>query len=92
LARSGGVHRSEGGADGYPNAEMSTTRAEGEGSRDEEAERYRQAAEMVLDQLDWCVDYLREIRKPQIARAIARNQRHIRDRLREADRLSAGRD
>jgi hypothetical protein len=51
----------------------------------DEAQRYREAAEQVLDQLDWCVSYLREIHKPEIARAIARNQRHIRDRLEEAD-------
>jgi len=60
-------------------------------SWDEEAERYRYAAEQALDQLDWCVDYLREIRKPEIARAIARNHRQIRARLREADSMAAGR-
>ena len=57
---------------------------------DDEADRYRYAAEKALDQLDWCVDYLREIRKPEIARAIARNQREIRERLREADRARRG--
>jgi hypothetical protein len=51
------------------------------GSSNEEVERYRQAAEATLGQLDWCVDYLYRIGKPRIARVIAQNRRHIRDRL-----------
>jgi hypothetical protein len=50
------------------------------GSR-EEVERYRRATEQILDQLDWCVDYLYRIRKPRIARVIASNRREIRQRL-----------
>lgn len=46
-----------------------------------EAERYREAAEAALGQLDWCVSYLRRIRKSQLADAVARNQSAIRRRL-----------
>ena len=55
------------------------------GSRNEEVERYRRAAEATLDQLDWCVDYLYRIGKPRIARVIAQNRRHIRDRAARRD-------
>ena len=48
---------------------------------DEEAVRYRHAALMVLDQLDWCVEYLRSIRKHQIADRIAQNRSAIMRRL-----------
>ena len=34
---------------------------------EQEAERYRRAAEETLDQLDWCEDYLYRIGKPEIA-------------------------
>jgi hypothetical protein len=36
----------------------------------------------ALDQLEWVVGYLYEIRKPKIARAIARNRRQILEYLR----------
>ncbi|HWH92390.1 MAG TPA: hypothetical protein VNT03_00900 [Baekduia sp.] len=52
----------------------------GRRSTEQEA-RYREAAEEVLRQLHWCVMYLYKIRKPQIARAIARNCEHIEKRL-----------
>lgn len=48
---------------------------------DDEAVRYRHAALMVLDQLDWCVEYLRSIRKNQIADRIAQNRTAIMRRL-----------
>jgi len=35
-------------------------------ARDNEAERYRRATEMTLDQLDWCIEYLRSLRKTRI--------------------------
>ena len=47
-----------------------------------DAERYREAAEATLDQLDWCIGYLHRIRKPAIADALARNQSEIRSRIR----------
>jgi hypothetical protein len=35
------------------------------------AERYREAAEDALGQLDWCIGYLHGIRKPQISAQLA---------------------
>jgi hypothetical protein len=37
---------------------------------------------MRWDQLQWCIDYLYRVRKPGIARAIARNRAQILERLR----------
>jgi hypothetical protein len=48
---------------------------------DREAVRYREAALIALDQLDWCVEYLRQIRKTQIADRVARNRSAIMRRL-----------
>lgn len=57
-------------------------RRRGEGmARDEETARYREAAQLALDQLDWCVEYLRSIRKPRIAKQLARNHAAISRRL-----------
>jgi hypothetical protein len=50
--------------------------------RSRELERYREAATRALDQLQWCIDYLYRVRKPDIARAIARNRAQILERLR----------
>ena len=47
----------------------------------EEAERYRQAAEDALQQLDWCIGYLHGIRKLGISRSLAQNRSHIRSEL-----------
>jgi hypothetical protein len=47
----------------------------------EEATRYRQAAEDALQQLDWCIGYLHGIRKTQISRALSKNRNVIRTRL-----------
>ena len=49
--------------------------------RDEELERYRQAADDALQQLDWCIGYLHGIRKVGISRALARNRNVIRKNL-----------
>jgi hypothetical protein len=46
-----------------------------------ELERYRQAAEDALQQLDWCIGYLHGIKKVGISRALARNRSHIRTQL-----------
>lgn len=48
-----------------------------------EVERYRQAAEDALQQLDWCIGYLHGIRKVRISRALARNRGYIRTKLME---------
>jgi hypothetical protein len=50
-----------------------------------EAERYRQAAEDALQQLDWCIGYLHGIRKVKISRALAKNRSHIRTQLMRRD-------
>lgn len=44
-------------------------------------ERYRQAAEDALQQLDWCIGYLHGIRKTPISRQLARNRTYIRQNL-----------
>jgi hypothetical protein len=49
---------------------------------DREIERYRQAALDALGQLEWCVDYLYEQRKANIARVISRNRQKIIERAR----------
>jgi hypothetical protein len=47
----------------------------------DEADRYRNAAEDALQQLDWCIGYLHGIRKVKISRALARNRSFIRTKL-----------
>jgi hypothetical protein len=47
----------------------------------DEAERYRQAAEDALDQLDWTVNYLYRIHKTDLARGLAKNGSSIRRRI-----------
>jgi hypothetical protein len=49
--------------------------------QNEDLERYRQAAEDALQQLDWCIGYLHGIKKVGISRALARNRSHIRTQL-----------
>jgi hypothetical protein len=46
-----------------------------------ETERYRQAAEDALQQLDWCIGYLHGINKTKISRALAKNRSFIRQQL-----------
>jgi hypothetical protein len=46
-----------------------------------ETERYRQAADDALQQLDWAIGYLHGIRKTKISRALARNRSYIRQQL-----------
>jgi hypothetical protein len=53
-----------------------------DGDLDREIERYRQAAEHALDQLEWCIDYLYRLQKPDIARALSRNRSQIMKRIR----------
>ena len=54
--------------------------ADGDRPRDE-TERYRQAAEDALQQLDWRIGYLHGIRKVEISKARARNRSVIRTQL-----------
>ncbi|HEX6458194.1 MAG TPA: hypothetical protein VF032_04685 [Thermoleophilaceae bacterium] len=45
--------------------------------RRSEAERFRDAAELAIEQLDWCIDYLHRIRRPGIGQALRRNRNAI---------------
>lgn len=53
-------------------------------ARDDEAARYRKAAQLALDQIQWCVDYFRTIHKVQISKSLARNHAAISRRLEDA--------
>ena len=48
---------------------------------EDQGERYRQAAEDALQQLDWCIGYLHGIHKGKISRQLARNRAYIRRNL-----------
>jgi hypothetical protein len=45
--------------------------------RENEAARYKRAAEESLNQLDWCIAYLRRIQKGQLAARLAKNRDSI---------------
>jgi hypothetical protein len=47
-----------------------------------EADRYRDAAKLAVEQLDWCINYLYRINRPGIARVLERNRRTIVHRYR----------
>jgi len=57
---------------------QSTTQTE---KKQDEADRYRRAAEDALQQLDWAIGYLHGIKKTEISRALAKNRSFIRRRL-----------
>ena len=50
-------------------------------SKQDEADRYKQAAEDALQQLDWAIGYLHGIRKVEISKALAKNRSYIRRNL-----------
>ena len=50
-------------------------------TEDPEAGGYREAAERLLQQLDWAINYLYRIRKHKLADGLARNRDAIRRRL-----------
>ncbi|MFL5911974.1 MAG: hypothetical protein ACJ768_15550 [Gaiellaceae bacterium] len=50
-------------------------------SKQDEADRYRRAAEDALQQLDWAIGYLHGIRKTGISTALAKNRSFIRKQL-----------
>jgi hypothetical protein len=54
-------------------------------ANDDEAIRYRRAAHSALDQLGWCVTYLRSIRKVKIAEQVAENRTALLRRVREIE-------
>jgi hypothetical protein len=57
------------------------TRQRKSDSNQGETDRYKQAAEDALQQLDWAIGYLHGIRKVEISRALAKNRSYIRRRL-----------
>jgi hypothetical protein len=59
-----------------------TSRESEDGDREleRERERYRRAAIEALGQLEWCIEYLYEQRRTEIARALSRNRRRIIER------------
>jgi hypothetical protein len=46
-------------------------------TKNDETARYREAAHRALEQLDWCVEYLRRIHKTQISKQLAKNRSTI---------------
>ena len=59
---------------------MARNSSKDEGGQDAsgDVDRYRQAAEDALQQLDWAIGYLHGIRKTEISKALAKNRAHIR--------------
>ena len=49
--------------------------------KQDEADRYRKAAEDALQQLDWAIGYLHGIRKTEISKSLAKNRSYIRKQL-----------
>jgi hypothetical protein len=68
---------------GAEDSQQSTDEAQKVRTRelDERLERYRQASEDALQQLDWCIGYLHGCGKRGIARSLARNRSYIRTNL-----------
>jgi hypothetical protein len=60
-------------------------RVRGETIPEDQAAKYRRAADETLEQLSWCVNYLYRIRKPRIAAALDKNRRFIRQQMLEPD-------
>lgn len=60
-------------------------------ARDDEAARYREATRLTLDQLDWCIEYFRTIRKTKISKVLAHNRSAIARALAEGDDVNARR-
>jgi hypothetical protein len=50
-------------------------------TKQDEADRYRRAAEDALQQLDWTIGYLHGIHKTDISKALAKNRSYIRRSL-----------
>jgi hypothetical protein len=60
---------------------QSNSQNDGKQDKQDEADRYRRAAEDALQQLDWAIGYLHGIRKTEISKALAKNRTFIRKRL-----------
>ncbi|HEX3975233.1 MAG TPA: hypothetical protein VHW96_03165 [Solirubrobacteraceae bacterium] len=66
-----------------PQARRRQSNSQNDSTQDkqDEADRYRRAAEDALQQLDWAIGYLHGIRKTDISKALANNRSFIRKRL-----------
>jgi hypothetical protein len=51
-------------------------------SANDKTDRYRKAADLAIEQLDWVIGYLHRIRKHELARALQRNRTTIVKRYR----------
>ena len=51
-------------------------------ARQNDIARYRKAAEQALQQVDACINYLRRIRKRELAARLEKNRNYIARRLR----------
>jgi hypothetical protein len=60
---------------------QSNSQNDSKSDKQDEADRYRRAAEDALQQLDWAIGYLHGIRKTDISKALAKNRSYIRTRL-----------
>jgi hypothetical protein len=60
---------------------MGLAESRGDRDLDREIERYREAATVALDQLEWAIEHLYRARKVEIARALARNRKQILERI-----------
>ena len=49
----------------------------------DQADKYRQAAEDALQQLEWCIGYLHGIHKVKLSKQLAKNRSFIRRNLLE---------
>jgi hypothetical protein len=58
-----------------------TERSHNRGSRSGEADRYRRAATNALQLVDWCIEYFADNGQQGLAQRLARNRRHIAERL-----------
>jgi hypothetical protein len=47
---------------------------------DREIERYRKAATLTVEQLQWCVNYLYRLQRPKLAQSLERNRAQIIER------------
>jgi len=45
--------------------------------RQSQAQRYRKAAQLAIEQLDWCFNYMYRIQRPQIGDVLRRNRNAI---------------
>jgi hypothetical protein len=75
------VHNSHEGAQNSQRSTQDAQRRARIRELEEELERYRQASEDALQQLDWCIGYMHGSGKRGIAKALSHNRAYIRTEL-----------